>query len=101
MLCYKCYQIATQCSEIQECKHWEWDKNTRLCKFVKTFDGFEPESQRERENKKFATGHRMCNPKGPAPTILNMCPDNNEVTYMWRKKTDDFYDPNVGPGGKP
>ena len=40
-------------------------------------------------------------PMGPAPTILNMCPDNNEVTYMWRKKTDDSYDPNVGPGGKP
>ena len=97
--------MATQCSEIQECEHWEWDKDTQVCKFVKTFDGFEPERRtsardKVRKIKKFATGHRWCNPMGPAPTILNMCPDNNEVTYMWRNKDDDFYNPNIGVGGK-
>jgi len=83
--------------QVVGCEHWEFNQYTRECSYVKKFDGFEEDVNSKNA---VAAGHRNC-PWKNSLTLFNMCPDNNEVTYMWRAKKDThntFYNPEVGLG---
>ena len=96
---FKYYWIVTQCAQMDGCNHWQFDEDTKECFFVKKFDGFQAAG--DSKKKTVAAGHRNCPAPANMQTLFNMCPDNNEATYMWRnKKKSEFYNPKVGLGGQ-
>ena len=78
--------------------HWQYEErgDAKECRFVKSFDGFKAVGK----SRKVVAGHRNCPGPAAAQTMFNMCPDNNEVTYMWRNTDDKFYNPDIGLGGQ-
>ena len=62
-----------------ECKHWQYNKKSKKCDLVDSFDGAKP-------NKSYFAGHRNCPIWDSKQSLFNLCPGRDERTNMWIDK---------------
>ena len=70
---------ARDCQKILECKHWQYNKKSKKCDLVDSFDGAKP-------NKSYFAGHRNCPIWDSKQSLFNLCPGRDERTNMWIDK---------------
>ena len=77
------------CSSQDDCQHWQWMSDTKVCYSVKSFSEF-------RYNRDVTAGARNCPIN--SQSLFNLCPTRGDDSYMWRKTTPGdsaFYDPGI------
>ena len=62
-----------------ECKHWQYNKKSKICNLVESFEGAKPD-------KKYIAGHRNCPIWDSKQSLFNLCPGRDERTNMWIDK---------------